>query len=163
MSEPNTLCVGLRRSVSGPNALCAGPRTRRSLSLSVSGPQHSLCRGPALSVSRPALSVSGPRSLCQGPAFSSGPMALCVGAWQGPAGPGTFCAETGALSFALSDVSVPAFFVSGPGTFSVSATLCHVCRARRSLCLSWGPAGLDGWHADRSWGCYSPVPIRAIQ
>ena len=57
------LCVGARRSVSGPGALCVGA-------------QRSVCRGPALFVSAgsvcrgPALSVSGPgalrRSVCVG-------------------------------------------------------------------------------------------------
>ena len=91
---PGGLCVGARRSLcqaSVVSVLCRGP------ALSVSRPGVAfgrfLCRGPALSLyvgARRCL-CRGPRCLCQGLALSGG---LCVGARRSlcrGAGPGNLC------------------------------------------------------------------------
>ena len=56
MSGTGALCVVAQRSVSGPGALCVGPRCslRRAPVALCIGPRRSLCRAPALFLSGPA-------------------------------------------------------------------------------------------------------------
>ena len=120
----STLCVGARRSVSGPGAVCVGPRRCPALSVRVGiGARRSfsaqcLCRVS----SRP-----GSLSLCRAPH-------LCVGACQSSS---PLSVSRRSLSGSVSRPGGPfqALFVSGPGALCVGA-LC--VGARRALCR--GPA-----------------------
>ena len=82
---PRTVCVGARRSLSRPGALCVEPR-------------RFLCRSPALSVSRPgalALCVGARRSPpdTRGALSVSGPGIVCVGARRSLSRPGALGVE----------------------------------------------------------------------
>ena len=158
--RPGALCVGARRSVSGPGALalcvslCQGPR--------------SLCRTPALCMG-PALFVSDPGALC----------ALCVGARRSLARVGTrrsLCRGQRSLYWGPGAcpalVCVAALSVSGPGTLvalSVSALsvwgpfacVCH--SSSHSGPRSAGPSSNP--RASRSCACHpcslwAPAPVR---
>ena len=134
------LCVGARRSVSGPAALCVG--ARRFVS-GPGGPLSALSVSGLGAVSGPALFVSGPGALCRGRRSFyvarrcvSGPAALCVGALcresaSGPGGP------------------LPRLYFPGTGGLCVLSVCLSVCQdpticvsgARRSLCRGGaGPA-----------------------
>ena len=138
MSGRKALCVGARHS------LCRGP------ALSVSGPGAALCLARALSG---GLCVGARRSLCQGPArVVSGPSALCRGLCRGPpilinavcvglalcVGARRFPAVSrmsGPSGLRWSLCRGPALFVSGTGALYVGA--------RRSLCWASTPILLN--------------------
>ena len=130
-----SLCQALALSVSGPGALCVGPRFRAP-TLFVSGPgavcfgaRRSLCRRLALSVSGPgAVCVWPRRYLYQGPSLSrSFCRSLCRAPALSVSGRGALCIKgrSLALSVALcvgprrSLCRLPALSVSGPGALCV--------------------------------------------
>ena len=143
------ICVGPRRSLSGPDrgprSLCAGPRRSpcRAPVLCV-GPRRSLRLGPVLSVlgsgalcralcvGPGALCVRARRSLCQASALSvSGPGALCVGpGWLCGASPLSCCLRHSLCRCRGPTLSVsPPIRSAGPQLRSV----CHPSSQARSL------------------------------
>ena len=156
MSGPGAPCVGawrslhlegrcfLSRSVSGPSS---------SSGLVCVGARRSLCRSPALFVSKPGALCRGP---ARGPgALCVGPGALCVGArrsfYRAPAISVRVCLEPG-LFLDWSSALSGGLFVSGPGALCQrvravrrAAALC--LGARRCLCRAWrfvsGPGALS--------------------
>ena len=152
ISSSSFVCVGARRSVSGPGALCRGSALFVSGLASRPG---ALCRGPAVHsqdfifqiqavcvgsgaycLTVEALCVGAQRSLCRGAFVCRGPGALCVGARRFLSGPVAPSECRGPALFGAL-CQGPARLVSGPGDLRrfVSGPVRFVSvAARRSLC-----------------------------
>ena len=115
-----------------PRSLCGGPAV--SGGLSVSGPS-ALCVGPRRSLCRaPALFASGPGALCRELASGPGKDSFCRVPAVCVSGPGAFCRVLcrgalcvgpalclGARLFGSGLCRGPALLVSGPGALCVGA------------------------------------------